>query len=123
MYQLEQIIADQRRELMTTDFASLVTRKEEKEIDLNSPLAQIVIGVRRSGKSTLCQKVLVESGVHFAYVNCDDVDIIALKSNQQTELQEALLPVMIRCIFWRNNLLTKRGQWSIFCISSINKCV
>lgn len=93
MHQLEQIIADQKRELLTTDFSSLVTRKEEKEIDLDSPLAQIVIGVRRSGKSTLCQKVLVESGVHFAYINCDDVDIVALKADQLTELQESLLAI------------------------------
>lgn len=93
MHQLEQIIADQKRELLTTDFLSLVTRKEEKEIDLDSPLAQIVIGVRRSGKSTLCQKVLMESNVHFAYINCDDVDIVNLKSDQLTALQEALLAV------------------------------
>ena len=41
-------------------------------MNLNSKLAQIVIGVRRSGKSTMCTKHLMESGVNFAYVNFDD---------------------------------------------------
>lgn len=54
------------------DIASLCTRKEEKELQLDSNLAQVVIGVRRSGKSTLCQKVLIEKGFNFAYVNFDD---------------------------------------------------
>lgn len=35
-------------------------------------MAQVVIGVRRSGKSTLCHKVLLECGIRYAYVNLDD---------------------------------------------------
>jgi len=40
-------------------------RTDESKIDLNSPLAQIVIGVRRSGKSTLCHKVLKNNNIDF----------------------------------------------------------
>lgn len=72
MNRFTQTLSDQKAELETVDITSLCTRHEENEIDLNSSLAQIVIGVRRSGKSTLCQKVLLQSGVCFAYVNFDD---------------------------------------------------
>ena len=61
------ILSDQRAELERLDQTKLVTRKEEQLINLDSPLAQVVIGVRRSGKSTLCEKRLLESGVPFGY--------------------------------------------------------
>lgn len=66
------ILSDQREELTNRHWKNIVTRKEEKEINLNSPLAQVVIGVRRSGKSTLCSKVMLESGLPFGYINFDD---------------------------------------------------
>lgn len=72
MKDLKRILSNQKAELDVVNLESLCSRKEEQEIQLNSKLAQIVIGVRRSGKSTLCMKVLMQSGVHFAYVNFDD---------------------------------------------------
>ena len=61
------IVSDQREEInRTTTNAQWIDRAQEQLIDLNSSLAQIVIGVRRSGKSTLCMKRLAKSGVHFA---------------------------------------------------------
>ena len=66
------IVADQREEWQNEDFSQTITRAEEKEIDLESKLAQVVIGVRRSGKSTLCRKVLHEAKVKAAYINFDD---------------------------------------------------
>ena len=72
MKDLKRILSNQKAELDLVDLEALCSRKEEQEIQLNSKLAQIVIGVRRSGKSTLCVKVLMQSGVHFAYVNFDD---------------------------------------------------
>ena len=72
MKDLKRILSNQKAELDVVNLEALCSRKEEQEIQLNSKLAQIVIGVRRSGKSTLCMKVLMQSGVHFAYVNFDD---------------------------------------------------
>lgn len=66
------ILSDQREELTNRHWKNIVTREEEQEINLNSPLAQVVIGVRRSGKSTLCSKVMLESGLPFGYINFDD---------------------------------------------------
>ena len=87
---LERILRDQREELMTIDYSQFITRYEESQIDLDSKLAQIVIGVRRCGKSTICQKVLVESNTHFAYVNFDDEKLSSLQVDELNEVLETL---------------------------------
>ena len=48
------IVADQREELLANDYEVLCSRPEESQLDLKSNRAQVVIGVRRCGKSTLC---------------------------------------------------------------------
>lgn len=93
MKNLKQILESQKEELFAVDTGKLCPRKEEKEIDLNSKLAQIVIGVRRSGKSTLCQKVLLESDVKFAYVNFDDERLIFAKSDDLDEILQMLYTI------------------------------
>jgi len=84
---LLEILANQQKEIQSTDIKRLCHREEEAEFDLDSPLAQVVIGVRRSGKSTLCQKVLLESGRKFAYINFDDEHLSTLNA---TELNDTL---------------------------------
>ena len=90
MDSIERILRDQREELISTDISQFVPRQEEGEIDLDSRLAQIVIGVRRCGKSTLGQKVLLQSNVHFAYVNFDDETLASLQASQLNEVLEML---------------------------------
>ncbi len=46
------ILSDQKAELERINPSELCTREGESGVDLQSNLAQIVIGVRRSGKST-----------------------------------------------------------------------
>ena len=46
---LETILADQAEELALKQTLHFCQRKEEDRIDLSSPQAQVVIGVRRSG--------------------------------------------------------------------------
>lgn len=88
-----QIIADQRQEMAEIDMFRLCSRKEEALIELDSPLAQIVIGVRRSGKSTLCHKVLKQQGIPYAYVNFDDERLYKLKAEDLNAVLEALYMV------------------------------
>lgn len=76
-----QVLSEQKAEIMNYKPQKWVTRREESLFEFDSTLAQVVIGVRRSGKSTLCHKVLQEHGVRYAYVNLDD-DRLA---NMQTE--------------------------------------
>lgn len=67
-----QVLAEQKDEVRSFDFSKWVSRMEESQFEFDSQLAQIVIGVRRSGKSTLCHKVLLEHHIAYAYVNLDD---------------------------------------------------
>ena len=69
---LEVILTDQQEELEARCKDYLCHREEEKLIDLKSPQAQVVIGVRRSGKSTLCFQALESADVKYAYVDFDD---------------------------------------------------
>lgn len=90
MANLEQILRNQMAELVDTDYTQFITRPEEQNLDLDSHLAQVVVGVRRCGKSTLCQKVLMQSNVKFAYINFDDETLANLKADQLNELIECL---------------------------------
>lgn len=70
--------------------ARLISRPEEKELNLNSKFAQVIIGVRRCGKSTLCQKVLLEKKVAFGYVNFDDERLVNITPDTMDELLNCL---------------------------------
>lgn len=87
---LKEILLDQQEELAVTDVSNLCDRFEEPQLHINSRLAQVVIGVRRSGKSVLCSKVLSQSGVTFAYVNFDDERLIGLKTNDLNMVLDVL---------------------------------
>ena len=90
---IRQILYDQKEEISRLDTKFLCSRVEERLFDLQSNLAQVVIGVRRSGKSTLCTKVLKESGVMFGYVNFDDEQLAGLKADQLNNVMDALYKV------------------------------
>lgn len=84
------ILSDQKAELLALDIHHLVARPEEHEIDINSKFAQVVIGVRRCGKSTLCQKVLLESQVNFGYINFDDERLKDINSDKFDDILATL---------------------------------
>ena len=67
-----QVLAEQKEENAPLKPRHWVKRMEESLFEFDSPLAQVVIGVRRSGKSTLCHKVLKERSVRYGYANLDD---------------------------------------------------
>lgn len=90
---LEEVLSDQKEEindLMQSDF---VFRKEEELVQLDSNLAQVVIGVRRSGKSTLCCNVLKKAGVQFAYVNFDDERLASLTGSDLNDVLQVLYKI------------------------------
>lgn len=86
-----QVLSEQREEKNSFDAASWVARREESLLELESPLAQIVIGVRRSGKSTLCHKVLIEHDINYAYANLDDDRLASMKTED--------LNTLLSCIY------------------------
>ena len=67
-----EVLAEQKEELARMNAKNWCKRMEEDLFEFDSPLAQVVIGVRRSGKSTICHKVLLQHNIRYAYVNLDD---------------------------------------------------
>lgn len=90
---LERIVLDQQEEIEEKRQDEYVHRREETLIDLDSHLAQVVIGVRRSGKSTLCLNALWHAEVNFAYVNFDDERLIMIDTTDLDNLLEVLYKV------------------------------
>lgn len=87
---LQLILTDQKEELELKAKRRFVYRREEDLIDLDSPQAQVVIGVRRCGKSTLCLNKLKSAGVKFAYVNFDDERLSTLEGSDLNDVLETL---------------------------------
>ncbi len=86
-----QVLQEQRDEMTSYNPIKWVTRKEESLFEFDSPLAQIVIGVRRSGKSTLCHKVLLQNNISYGYVNLDD--------DRFAKLQVEDLNTLLSCLY------------------------
>jgi len=87
---IDTVLLEQQDELGVLRQSSLVHRGEEKLINLKSKLAQVVVGVRRSGKSTLCFNALEEAKVKYAYVNFDDERFYNLKAEDLDNVLAAL---------------------------------
>lgn len=90
---LEVIFNDQKAEIDNWSDEYLCPRDEESLVDLNSPQAQVVIGVRRSGKSTLCLQTLIGAGVKFAYADFDDERLDGLETGQLNDVLEVLYKI------------------------------
>lgn len=86
-----QVLAEQKEYMDGYQPDGWVTRREEQLFELDSTLAQVVIGVRRSGKSTLCHKVLLEHNVKYGYANFDD--------DRLANLQVEDLNTVLSCIY------------------------
>ncbi|MCF0205446.1 MAG: ATP-binding protein [Muribaculaceae bacterium] len=76
---IETIVEEQLAELKFLATQNFCARREESEVNLNSKLAQVAIGVRRSGKSVLCYNALTKANINFAYVNFDDERFYGIK--------------------------------------------
>ena len=87
------VFSDQREELREDNLSLMCTRQEEEQLSLNSNLAQVVIGVRRSGKSTICGKFLRQNNAGFAYANFDDDRLSNLKAEDFDKVLDALYQI------------------------------
>ena len=86
-----QVITEQKEYIKEFKTEKLVSRKEENLFEFDSSLAQVVIGVRRSGKSTICHKVLIEQNIEYAYVNFDD--------DRMADIRTEDLNTVLSCIY------------------------
>lgn len=87
---IETVLLEQQDELDVLRSEKLIPRIEENKINLKSKLAQVVIGVRRSGKSTLCFNALEKAGVKYAYVNFDDERFYNMTTEDLDKVLETL---------------------------------
>lgn len=90
---IEKVLLEQQDELEGLEGEVLIHRPEEDLINLNSKLAQVVIGVRRSGKSTLCFNALRKAGVHYAYANFDDERLEELETKDLDNVLQTLYKI------------------------------
>lgn len=86
-----QVLAEQQEEIKSYKPQKWVARKEESLFVFDTTMAQVVIGVRRSGKSTLCHKVLLERGIRYGYVNLDD--------DRLANMQVVDLNTVLSCVY------------------------
>lgn len=87
---IEQVIIDQLVELKEKREERFCTRNEEALIDFDSKLAQVIIGVRRCGKSTLCFNALEHAGIKYAYFNFDDDRLAQMSLTDMDSMLELL---------------------------------
>ena len=90
---LEFILTDQQEEMESRAEEALCQRREETLIDFKSTQAQVVIGVRRSGKSTLCYQAMHNHSLKFAYADFDDERLVDLKADQLNDVLEILYKI------------------------------
>lgn len=98
---IEYVLTEQQEELKERVEEQLCHRKEERLVDLKSSQAQCVIGVRRSGKSTMCYLALQDSGLKYAYVDFDDERLEGMGSGQLNDVLEVLYMIYgnFDCLF------------------------
>ena len=90
---LEFILTDQQEEIEGRADEVLCHRREESLVDIRSTQAQVVIGVRRSGKSTLCYQALQSQNIKFAYADFDDERLVDIKADQLNDVLEILYKI------------------------------
>ena len=111
---LKQILLDQMEELDTNAIPHLCHRKEEDLVDLSSHLAQVVIGVRRCGKSTLCKNVLSKSKVAFGYVNFDDERLTDLRTEDLDDVLKTLYQIHGDIAYFFFDEIQNVKSWELF---------
>ena len=108
------ILSDQNAEIEATNISKYCTRREEEQFEFDSTLVQIVIGVRRCGKSTLCIKALKQKGIKFIYINFDDERLSSLKKEDLNVLLEAAYIVYGDTNYMFFDEIQNIPQWHLF---------
>ena len=94
MRNYEKILANQKVELeRLMSEPDIIDRAPSASIDLNSPVAQIVTGIRRCGKSVLCRLALKRAGRAFGYVDFDDEALDGIEASDLDDVFKAALVV------------------------------
>ena len=85
------VVKEQHEEFILKLKEKICERPEESLVDLESSLAQVVIGIRRSGKSSMCINIIKKSNLNFAYLNFDD--------ERFSKIQAEDLNLILECLY------------------------
>ena len=111
---IEKVLLEQQDELEALEGEVLIHRPEEDLINLKSKLAQVVIGVRRSGKSTLCFNALRKAGVHYAYANFDDERLTELETEDLDNVLQTLYKIYGKFDYLFLDEIQNIDRWPLF---------
>ena len=90
---LIKVIQEQKLELERLQAEKMLERSSMKKVDVNSSLAQAVVGMRRSGKSVVCRRAMKESAVDFGYVDFDDEVLAKIDVAELDDVLQAVYEV------------------------------
>ncbi|MBO4728008.1 MAG: ATP-binding protein [Spirochaetaceae bacterium] len=85
------VVKEQHEEFILKLKEKICERPEESLVDLESSLAQVVIGIRRSGKSSMYINIIKKSNLNFAYLNFDD--------ERFSKIQAEDLNLILECLY------------------------
>ncbi len=87
----KQVLFEQKEELSLKKSETLIHRDKMSEINIDSNLAQIITGIRRSGKSTIATMML--NGKRYGFINFDDERLYTLEAKELNSLLESVYSV------------------------------
>lgn len=90
---LKKIITEQKLELERLLAIDVLDRKAMTKVDVASPLAQAVVGMRRAGKSVVCRKAMKDSGLRFGYVDFDDETLAKMTADDLDSILQTVYEV------------------------------
>jgi len=90
---IETALLEQKREFKGSLEKDYCSRPEEELVELDSNMAQVIIGIRRSGKSSLCFNIIKKTGIKFAYVNFDDERLSEIRAEDLNQVLESLYKI------------------------------
>jgi predicted AAA+ superfamily ATPase len=89
-----EIVNDQRIALLELMKEPVIPRRPMERIELLNPCAQVVVGMRRCGKSVLCRMALqAHPEIKYGYINFDDEKLKDLKAEDLNDVLEAIYVV------------------------------
>ncbi|HEY8269522.1 MAG TPA: AAA family ATPase, partial [Pseudobdellovibrionaceae bacterium] len=112
-HELQQILRDQRKEIESLHSKWLPREKlHEFKSLLSSKLVKVVMGIRRSGKSTLCIHALPFE--QFVYINFDDERLIRLTTKDLQTVYEVMTQLNPQAQFYIFDEIQNIDSWELF---------
>lgn len=108
------IIREQKAELEGLLKIAMQPRDSLRKVDIESPLAQAVLGLRRSGKSVICRMALQNSRVSFGYVDFDDEALASLEASDLDDVLHAVYEVYGKVDYFFFDEIQNVTGWHLF---------